>query len=98
MENEEKQDALYEQAEQQVKFKRHALIYGLVISGLWLIYLFDEDKAYMNVPWPIYPTFGWGIGLLSHFLGVYNVISLPGFSVEREYEQLRKRQSEQPSV
>ena len=46
-------------------FYRHAFIYVAVISGLSLL-AFSQGKA-----WSLWPTAGWGFGLLMHGLGVF---------------------------
>lgn len=48
-----------------VGFGIHLMNYVFVISGLWLIWALTG----MGHPWPIYPTLGWGIGILGHYLG-----------------------------
>jgi len=44
-------------------------------------------------PWFIWPIFGWGIGLIFHFLGVF-VFTRPSDwerrEIEKEMERLRK--------
>jgi hypothetical protein len=44
----------------------HVATYVGVIVMLWVIWLFTG----MGHPWPIYPMFGWGIGILGHLGGV----------------------------
>jgi hypothetical protein len=49
--------------------------------------------AKKSYPWFIWPTFGWGIGLVFHFLGVW-VFNRPGDwerrEIEKEMDRLRK--------
>jgi hypothetical protein len=44
-------------------FRAHALSYASVISGLIVIWLLTSPGGYF---WPVWPMFGWGIGLASH--------------------------------
>lgn len=44
-------------------FRAHAVSYALVISGLIIIWLLTSPGGYF---WPVWPMFGWGIGLASH--------------------------------
>ncbi len=44
-------------------FRAHALFYLLVMSGLVILWLLTSPGGYF---WPVWPMFGWGIGLASH--------------------------------
>lgn len=57
------------------EFYRHAFVYVLVISALWAINasMYWQDGGLPTrwyAWWAIWPTFGWGIGLLTHGLSV----------------------------
>lgn len=88
----EKDPILWKMAHQRAGFKSHLFTYLVVIAGLWVLWgtgiIFRSGSRY---PWPIWPTFGWGIGLLSHFAGIY--IFKENQLVEREYQKLLKNQS-----
>lgn len=45
------------------ELNRHFLVYVLVIALLWVIWAI-KGSGYM---WPIWPTGGWGIGILVHY-------------------------------
>lgn len=63
-------DTLQQTAESRVDarlgFYSHALIYTAVIGLLWLINAAGSAETW----WAIWPTAGWGIGLLAHGLRV----------------------------
>jgi hypothetical protein len=40
-------------------------------------------------PWPLWPSLGWGIGIVMHFLNAY--VFPRENSVEREFQKLKKR-------
>lgn len=87
-----KDEKLYEEAEARVNFKTHArtyLIINLLIWGFW--YFSRARNGHYDGYWPIYPTLGWAIGLLSHYMGVY---SNNRNAVEKEYEKLKKERGE----
>jgi len=67
-------------------FLTHAFIYAVVISGLnWLA--FSQGKV-----WSLWPTAGWGFGLLMHGLGVFGLG--PGSALrERMLQRERERLS-----
>lgn len=68
-------------------FYRHAISYAAVIPVLWGINLFSSEHI-----WAIWPTLGWGIGLLSHAMRVFPVIHLFGPQWEkREVEKILNR-------
>jgi hypothetical protein len=85
--NPERDPELWEIAKRRASFKYHLGTYVAVISFLWIIwYLTGSDYYHSHYPWPVWPSFGWGIGLTFHFLGAY--VSQKDNSVEREYEKL----------
>lgn len=86
----DKDPQLWEIAQRRASFKSH-FAYYLVINGfLWAIWTFAGGRSehYGGLPWPIWPTLGWGIGLLFHFMGAY--VYPQSNSVEREYEKLSR--------
>ncbi len=66
----DREDKIRKQVHRQAEFYRHLIIYVVVISALWTI------NAVMRYPnwqggniykwWAFWPTFGWGIGIVSH--------------------------------
>lgn len=66
-------------------FYSHAIKYAIVISILFLIN-FVTDRSYI---WAWWPMLGWGIGLISHGLNVFEVFSF--FSPAWEKRQIEKR-------
>lgn len=87
-------ELLWRKAKRRAGFKRHLQSYILVNSGLWLIYAMTFLQPFghhSNFPWPVWPMFGWGIGLVSHYLSAYGSID-ERRSVEIEYEKLIRSQ------
>jgi len=74
--------SVYEQARRRVGFKIHATVYAWVTPVQWLIWAL----TWTGHPWPVYPTLGWGLGLLMHYWSVYR--AAPFFSVAKEMENL----------
>ena len=82
---------LWELAKRRAGFKRHLGTYVLVIAFLWAIWFFtgnDSGAGNNKYPWPIWPTGGWGLGLLFHYISAY--VSPGQNSAEREYEKLTR--------
>lgn len=83
---------LWEIARKRASFKSHLSTYLLVNAGLWALWYFTSGRYYSTgIPWPVWSTLGWGIGLVSHYIGAYHAT---GFSsVENEYNKLKQNQT-----
>ncbi|MDZ4236527.1 MAG: 2TM domain-containing protein [Hydrogenophaga sp.] len=69
-----------------IGFFTHACVYAVVVTGLNLL-AFSQGKV-----WSLWPTAGWGFGLLMHGLGVFGLG--PGSALrERLLQRERKRLS-----
>jgi len=66
-------------------FYTHALQYGVVMVGLFVLNLFTSPDYF----WVIWPALGWGIGLATHGLSVFEVIDI--FGTDWEKRQVNKR-------
>ncbi len=66
-------------------FYSHLFTYGLVITGLFVLWLFQST----SYPWFLWPMFGWGMGVFAHGLSVFEFFKL--FSPEWERRQVEKR-------
>ena len=69
-------NAAYRQAEKRVRakldFYTHLAVYVLVNGFLIIIYLTTGPiPGWYNYPWFVWSMFGWGIGLLFHYLAVF---------------------------
>lgn len=91
----DKDPELWKNAQQRASFKYHLLIYfiaNIFFWTLWYINLKNDPvipPERNSIPWPVWPMFGWGIGVLFNYLGVYkNTNSL----AEKEYEKLKNKQ------
>lgn len=85
----DKDPKLWEIAQRRASFKTHLATYVVINLFLWGIWYFtDQRPSHNGLPWPVWPTFGWGIGLFFHFLGAY--VYPQANSVEKEYEKLTR--------
>ena len=66
-------------------FYIHALLYVAVIAGLALVNLFTGPGHL----WFLWAAFGWGVGLATHGLSVFEIVNL--FGDEWEKRQVAKR-------
>jgi len=79
---------LRELAKKRVDFRRHLVVYFVINFVLWATWYLTGQ----NYPWPIWPTAGWGVGLIFHYVFDYRSSRL--FSEEKEYEKLRRERKE----
>jgi len=77
-------DRLYGRAKAIIGFKIHLLVFSVLIPVQWGVWMVTNTE-YM---WPVWPTVGWGIGLLIHWIIAFHLISI--FSVQKEYEKLKR--------
>lgn len=84
------------------EFYRHVFVYIIVIGTLWVINLWTVWSG--NLPhrwysyWAIWPTLGWGIGLLMHGLSLLPVWGFFSQDWEdRKVRELLARDAEQDS-
>lgn len=85
-----KDPQLWQLANKRASFKSHLATYVVVNAFLWLLWYFTGGKNYDGgIPWPLWCTAGWGIGLVMHFVGAY--VSTGYSSVEKEYDKLKNK-------
>ncbi len=87
-----KDPELWEQAKNRVEFKSHFITYLAVNAFLWALWYFTGNRngGHGNfVPWPLWATLGWGLGLVLHFARAY--IFPRSNTIEGEYEKLRNQ-------
>jgi hypothetical protein len=90
MEN-EKDPQLWKIAKRRVGFKYNLMAYLGMNCFFWGIWLYaGSNDGYRGIPWPLWPMFGWGIGVLYQFFGAY-VFTKTNSSVEQEYEKLQQQ-------
>jgi hypothetical protein len=95
--NNGKDPELWELAKKRASFKYHLITYLIMNSFFWLVWSLTSQhyEAYgfgsrIHIPWPLWPMFGWGIGLTFHFIGAY--VSPGENLVEKEYQKLKNKQ------
>ncbi|WP_136657748.1 2TM domain-containing protein [Nitratireductor sp. XY-223] len=66
-------------------FYSHLAIYVIAVIAMAVANLFVGT----HYPWFLWPTLGWGLGVLSHGFSVFEVLSL--FGVDWEKRQVEKR-------
>jgi hypothetical protein len=86
----EKERMLWKQAKKRVDFKRHLWTYIIINGFLWALWLFTgmETEKGEYVPWPVWSTFGWGIGLAFNYFNAYHANRAD--AVEKEYQKMKQ--------
>ena len=84
-----KEQELREQAikrlEEKREFRQHLAIYLLVNAALSAIWYFTNSGGYF---WPIWPMFGWGIGIVAHAYQAYGMKPIAERDIQREMKHL----------
>lgn len=73
------------------EFYRHVVVFVIVISLLWTANYFmiaAQTKRSIWYWWAMWPTVGWGIGVLAHGLSVLPHLAF--FSLEWEEKKVRE--------
>jgi len=76
-------------AEERLGFYIHLGIYAIV--NLFLIAIWWFTGGIGTFPWFIFPLFGWGIGIVAHFIAVYISTNLMDKMAEKELEKLKNK-------
>lgn len=90
----EREKEIWKQARKRVKFKQQLIIYVIVNVLLWTTWLItmqlnSEEKAGTIIPWPVFPTVGWGIGVIMQYFSAYKFDRVD--AIEKEFEKLKNK-------
>lgn len=87
MENQpNKEQQLWEEARERVKFKRKVMTYLAFSAFFWIIWYLNGAQNYGIVPWPAWAMLGWGIGLVFRYLRIYHSST---DAVDKEYQRMK---------
>lgn len=82
---------LWELARKRASFRSNLVTYFIVNAFLWALWYFTYGRNHNdNLPWPIWPMLGWGLGLIMHYFDAF--VYPKGNATEREYEKLKRKQ------
>lgn len=93
---ENKDENLWRIAKKRAAFKKHLATYIIINGFFWVLWFFTSrihDFEEMNgniVPWPVWSTIGWGIGLAFSYYGAY--MDNRENDIMREYKKLKDRE------
>jgi hypothetical protein len=87
-------DELREQAVRSLKkkkeFRGHLFVYLVVNVALWTIWAVEVARNGYEFPWPVFPTFFWGLFVLGQARDVYGASPLREDKIQGEMERLRR--------
>lgn len=91
---ENKDEALWAIAKKRADFKKSLFTYIIVNAFLWVLWLFTMGnnvnvQGRIPLPWPIWPTLGWGVGIAFQYYAAYNKAG--DTLAQKEYEKLLKK-------
>lgn len=87
----DKDPGLWAIAKKRAGFKRDLVTYLVINAFLWLIWLLTIKGKYSGgIPWPVWPTAGWGIAIVIQYFEAFRYPKEN--SVEKEYEKLKRKQ------
>ncbi len=88
MNNEQRDEQLWQIAKARAGFKWGVLSYIVVNAFLVAIWLFNrENHPYF---WPVWPMLGWGVGLAFQYFQAYHGNKF--LNAANEYEKLKNKQ------
>jgi hypothetical protein len=83
-----REQRLWQVARARTKFQGHVLVYLVINAGLWLLWAFlPESHERHELPWPVWTSVFWGLGLVLQGLAAYSRLNA-GERTQREYERL----------
>jgi Na+-driven multidrug efflux pump len=83
-------EQLWKIAKKRAKFKKYLLTFVIINAFLWTIWYMTDyvsGRTEAMVPWPLWATVGWGIGLAFSYFRAYHEVGAEDLA-EKEYEKL----------
>lgn len=83
----DKDPELWALAKKRAGFKRDLVFYLVINAFLWMVWLLSGAKVNSSgIPWPVWSTAGWGVGMLFYYLSVFRFSR--DTATEKEYQKL----------
>lgn len=89
----QRDDRLWSLAKKRASFKMNLVYYFVINAFLWIVWLLGGAKVGSHgIPWPVWSTLGWGIGMIFYYFSVYR--HPEESATEKEYEKLKRQQNQ----
>jgi hypothetical protein len=88
----ERDPKLWALAKRRAGFKKDLVTYVAVNAFLWAIWLLTDDQVGQRIPWPVWPTLGWGVAMVIQYFEAYRFPKEN--AAEKEYEKLKRQQQQ----
>jgi hypothetical protein len=87
-----KDPQLWQIAQRRASFKTSLSSYIVFSIFFWAIWFFTGASTYgTGIPWPVWPMFGWGIGLFFQYMKAY--VQSNSNNIDAEYDKLTQSQN-----
>ena len=86
MTDQELRDQAISRLKEKKDFRDHLFVYIVVMLALNGIWMATNFGGYY---WPVWPMFGWGIGVVFHGVGVYSHKPITEDDIQHEMRKLR---------
>ncbi len=88
MDGNEARDLAIKRLREKRDFRTHFVVYVVVNVFLWVLWaLTDSTKT--GVPWPVWPTLGWGLGVAINAWTVFGSRTITEDDIQKEMERSR---------
>ena len=84
----------YTLAESRRRFKIHAAVHTIVMTGLIVLSPLPWGYSDGNFPWVVFLLVGWGIGLMFHYIYGFRVAANEARARQRKVETYAERKKE----
>jgi hypothetical protein len=90
----ERDQYLWQLAKKRAGFKKHLASYIIINGFLWALWFFTSrghsEDDYNGVPWPIWTSLGWGVGLAFSYYNAY--MNNQESDTMNEYQKLKDKE------
>lgn len=87
-----KDPELWKIAKKRAAFRKHLMIYIIIVSFFWILWYGTGHKYHGGLPWPGWAMLGWGIGLAFNYFDAFHDDEKG--AAEKEYEKLMRQRNE----